>query len=257
MRKVTFGIAVSAILLSAEFAVAEPPTPNFTAAAASATDIVVTDIEGRVLETWRGSLQPGNMVKLGLLRQSPVDVLPMEHVRLRPEFAISGLYRRVAAENDEAEKQLRLVLFLRKEATPGGLQPYWWPALSREFFIGVPIEFGYRFHEQLRDNSSCDFGSSAAWVEGGRVLALQLPAGPTRGPSFRNTLDDLTYPTKLVPVADSLKEFKDKVMWLSAPPKTRPGEKAQSEPSGSLRSWADFGNFISYPPQPSAKGTTP
>lgn len=236
-----FACAVAGlILLGAGFARAEPPTFNTIACSLAATDIVVTDSEGRVLETWRGGLQPGDTVRLGALRQKPANALPMGHLRLRPDPAVSGLYRQSdpdqyrcrseevgqpaqkdhwfsdfptslpiqfrPAASDRAENSFRLVMFLRKESMPG-LQPIWRPATRlgwREFEFESPVFHPSGFQRHERD----DFSGCIAQVEGGRVLGVQQD--PLVG--YYTTRWLYPNPVYLVPLANTLQEFKEAVM---------------------------------------------
>src|SRR5262245_32928213 len=79
---------VAALLspLSAQ-AYAPPNAPSFDLMAASsgATHIVVADTDGRILESWRGDLQPGEKLYLGPENLTPKDALPWELLRFRPE----------------------------------------------------------------------------------------------------------------------------------------------------------------------------
>jgi hypothetical protein len=94
VRTIVCPVALGLILLTAGFAPAQEPRAfPLMACNTAATDVVVTDADGRVMESWRGGLQPGEVVRLGPARLSPANALPCEHLRLRPERALSGFYR--------------------------------------------------------------------------------------------------------------------------------------------------------------------
>jgi len=228
----------------------EPPSFNLLTCSANATDVVVTDAEGKVLECWRGELKPGEIVRLGPGRLTPANALPLTYLRLRPDRALSPLYReldlatlprewyeRAKTESDfplglwsdagEAEKELRLVLFLRKEGGDG-VGRVWMPAtvpptpLVHEVFeprFSGPPRLAIRHPVDMK----ADFSTSIALVEGGHVLALR-PAERCLDVSWEdfNCFVALSTPvaftrTELAPVARTLGEFKDDVMRLPRP----------------------------------------
>jgi hypothetical protein len=280
MRKLGYAVVVGVTLIAAGPLVSSPPPPEFdlTVFGPAATDIVVTDPDGRVLESWRGELRPGDIVGLGPARLTPVNALPWEYLRLRTERALSAMYREwdssryarrssdptssiswrwdweVAAEyaplpgflwpttTDEAETELRLVLFLRKEDTTG-VGVVWMPADAP----GNRIEIGYRSGAdwRTREKKNADFSTSMAWVEAGRVVALRhiIPRSANFGSE------------RMTPVAGTLKEFKDEVMRLPAP-KVQADAVKQPGAGGSLRTWADFVT-LSVPALTTRQGTHP
>ncbi|MBY0459366.1 MAG: hypothetical protein K2V38_18730, partial [Gemmataceae bacterium] len=115
----------------------QPQPFDLKANCLGATDIVVTDADGRVLECWRGELKPGEVVRLGPASLTLANALPLHALRLRPERSVNWLYQQpepavwrdyygpwragvseFLAPNS-AERELRMVLFLRKEGTTG------------------------------------------------------------------------------------------------------------------------------------------
>lgn len=141
MCPISYGIACLYLFT----AVKPAPAFELDVCAPNATDIVVTAPDGRVLESWRGELKPGDVVRLsaGL---TPANALPLDWYRLRPDHSFSGFYQprqrkfehntwsvrledlhppRFDPINEflwsgaEGQKPLRLVLFLRKEGTKG------------------------------------------------------------------------------------------------------------------------------------------
>jgi hypothetical protein len=199
---------------------------------------------------------------------------------LRPEFALSGFYHEFEpvnrrgyvgpgegnglhfwpAASDGAEEQLRFVLFLRNEGTDG-VGAVWMPVGApptqrpvRGYMYSGPGEALDSYLAQravidgLPTDANCDFTSSVALVEGGRVLALQTP------PAVMRRSPDET--PALMPVAGTLKDFKAEVMRIPAPRRSEE-PRPPPEQGRSLRSWADFGTFTPYPPEPSAKGSHP
>lgn len=159
-----------------------PMPPDFAACAANATDIVVTDPEGTVLECWRGELKTGEVVRLGLGGLTPANALPMEWLRLRPDRPVSGFhtYRFYRLHQgsfyDTGEEVsdgwwvsavpfwsgvrsgidtgLRLVLFLRKTGTSGA-GATWSPAAA-------PVREGTLYdHCRMEDPRIGRFGHGA------------------------------------------------------------------------------------------------
>ena len=200
----TFGCAACAIvLLIADAVSASPPPPGFSleVCCCGATNIVVTDLAGRVLECWRGELKPGEVLRLGYERRAISDVLEWEHARLRsvltenpwyqpqafPELrtepiceALSSLKQPSSFNRGDGTEQ-RFVLFLKKETAPLSL---WLPSSPD-------------FHDKH------DFAVCTAWVENGRVVAIHSSGS--------------WMPTYVAPIADSLEEFKVDVLARPAP----------------------------------------
>ncbi len=239
MRKIRYAMVVGLALVATGPVTSSPPpqTFDFSVCGTKATDIVVTDTDGLVLETWRGELRPGDTVRLGPTRLSPANALPWDCLRLRPARALSGLYHEYTSESlfviggtrpkkssqsiagsgsalprialwptDEVtESELRLVLFLRKEGA-NGAAAVWLPADAPN----NRIEIGYRFggSGRMRRNTKDDFTTSTAWVEAGRVFVLQASA---------DWIYDRDGPPLLTPIARDLKHFKSEVLALPAP----------------------------------------
>jgi hypothetical protein len=248
----------------------EPPTFNLQRCNLGATDIVVTDPDGRVLECWRGELKPGDVVRLGPARLTPTNTLSWDHLRLRPDRTLSVMYHpgmgemvgrrayvgppdpfRVIVWPDVpeiVETELRLVLFLRKDGTTGA-GAVWMPADS----VPTP-QLGYYFGGErnrpprinLPHKADIDFSASVAWVEAGRVLALQdRPLVTTR---FSRWSGDRQ--PQLGPIALSLNEFNDEVSSLPAALKMKGRSRRNESGTGeSLRTWANFVTLTQYPPQ--------
>jgi hypothetical protein len=264
MRKLGYGIAVL-VLFVGRAPGWNPPQPpatfNLTLSSSNATDIVVTDANGCVLECWRGELKPGDTVRLGPGRLAPANALPWEYLRLRPARSLSPLYRMwdadryalharmmryyrpatfdpllpplplppglLPTETDGAEADLRLVLFLRKEGTsgPGAV---WMPAAAPPTAPrkdvggrfsgtteGILLELERRrFMSSLPTDANCDFTTSVAAVEGGRVVALREPTIRFRINNF-----NCWEPQETVLIAQTLKELKDEVLRLPPDPK--------------------------------------
>lgn len=148
---------------------------------------MVTDPDGRVLESWRGGLKPGEVVRLGPNRLTPANALPLGWFRLSASRTLSGCF----GEQDAAWRGCygagrallslapppagpRLVLFLRKDGSsgPGAV---WMPAaapptrLRGEMVGGEPPQLVIRTFPDFDPNP--DFTTSAALVEDGRLLA--------------------------------------------------------------------------------------
>src|SRR5262245_10579801 len=95
MRMRLFGyaaVAVVALIAPNAAWAASPFGFNLDRCCENATDIVMTDAEGRVLETWRGEFKPGEVLRLGAMRLTPANALPWEDVRLHPDRTLSPLY---------------------------------------------------------------------------------------------------------------------------------------------------------------------
>ena len=176
MRK--FGSAVVVLFL---FAVDQAPgRPNgagfdLKRCGPVATDIVLTDYDGRVIETWRGDMKPGEMLLLGSEYRLPANVLPWKDMWLCPYQGPSGwyhpqvlpvirtdvtceahrLFARSVPLNRVPEVQRRLVFFLQKMWS----RPY---PYGRAFYVPAGTDgSGY-----------LSFTNSIAWIEGDRVLAM-------------------------------------------------------------------------------------
>ncbi|QJW95005.1 hypothetical protein FTUN_2531 [Frigoriglobus tundricola] len=245
MRTLGYAIALGLTLLVAGPTASSPPPPVFDlgVCGTNATDIVVTDPDGVVLECWRGELRPGDIVRLGPARLTPANALPWDCLRLRPDRALSGYYRDYESQvlcghrshydpgpnsqtpegveyklprielwptDEVSQLERRLVLFLRKEGREAAA--VWAP-------VAVPrtdrMELGYvnkdlawatrRVHQKFGR-----FSTSIAWVEAGRVLVLQASLERI---SYQNWSPQLT------PIALDYEHFKTQVLALPAPPR--------------------------------------
>ena len=236
-RKLGYAMAVGLTLVAAG-PIASSPTPlafDFRACGANATDIVVTDPDGVVLECWRGELRPGDTVRLGPARLTPANALPWDGLRLRPDRALSGAYRDYTSlltlrgshydppltkdheyklprielwpMSEKSRSELRLVLFIRKEG-PTGAGVIWAPVNAPSNGIAI----GYRFGGtgSMKRIQKYGLTTSVAWIEAGRVLALQAS-------------DDWIYcrdgSVLLTPIAHDVKCFKSEVLALPASPR--------------------------------------
>src|SRR5262245_40243170 len=74
------------VLFATGIAHASPSPPGFglEGCCCGATNIVVTDSAGCVLECWRGELKPGEILLFGHERRTISNVLEWKHARLRP-----------------------------------------------------------------------------------------------------------------------------------------------------------------------------
>lgn len=276
MRKIGCALALGAVLLTSDGASPqEPGAFSLPACGLHATDVVVTDADGRVLECWRGELKPGDIVRLGPARLSPANALPWELLRLRPEvnwqdwygplpmgeaevrshFDNEPMWKRwpdLRPTDCNAPRGLRLVLFLRKDTPTPGLEPVWLPACARatgEYEIGY---FGGS--ERDRRVSQNDFANSVALIEGGRVVALQ----------HRFVYETSFYLREREPVVDLIAntsgEFRESVARLTAIKAQADAARqyTEKEPgaAGTLRTWGDFVN-LSLPAFPTRQGTHP
>lgn len=233
-----------------------PPGPD-------ATDVVVTDADGVVLECWGGDFRPGEVVRLGPGRVPLAHALPWELLRLRPDRGLSGFYRHVdefrrewrTAETyrtrprwdwgialpplplpdwfwptaaDGAEADLRFVLFLRRE-TVAGLPTIWALATADQHCEFTPA---IRFEMKISDPGGyprCDIARCVVLVEGGRVVAPHQAV---------QRYDDPTAPYSTAQVAATLAEFKAATMRykVEIPARELP------------RRWAAFGPLAALPP---------
>ena len=255
MWKCGYAIAVVGAVLTAHGTSARPPVPfDIWACGTSATDIVVTDPDGKVLESWRGELKPGDVVRLGPSQFTPANALPWDCLRLRPDRALSGLYHPPRGHPrsffdsssveipppsvvwwpvvpDVADTEFRLVLFLRKEGTTG-IGAVWMPATAPP----TPqrpdprVMFG-PLHQTAQVcfdfDPVPDFRGSVALLEAGRVLAFRSDP--------REWTIRATFPTVLAPIALNVKQFHSEVATFSTPP-------LYSETSTSDRKLAPFSN---------------
>lgn len=232
-----------------------PPSPD-------ATDVVVTDADGVVLECWRGDFRPGEVVRLGPGRLPLAHGLPWELLRLRPDRGLSKFYRHIddlrytwrwsrddprewawggwhyqspppplpdwfwPTATDGAEAELRFVLFLRRE-TVAGLPTIWLPTTAprlQKFTMAtcVPAQYDTGYGEW-------QFANDAALIEGGRVLTPHK-VWQRWGDSGQ------AHSTELA--AATLAEFKAATMRykVEIPARELP------------RRWADFGPLVALPP---------
>lgn len=235
----------------------ERPTSQFDLAVcgANATDIVVTDTDGRVLESWRGELKPGDAVRLGPARLTPANALAWECLRLRPERTLNGLCCPPVVKrprhtfdhtfgSDEAvyeapqssiifpsiaDTERRLVLFLRKEGTPG-VGTVWMPAAAPPTRQQLAFTMSSR-RDPVRSyavfDPNPDFTASVACAEAGRVVALKQEAGR---PQVLWEWDAAPRPATL---AFELKHFKSEALATPTPPSdsTAPAPPRAVEPS--------------------------
>src|SRR5687767_6482999 len=127
-------VAIAAALLLTRVATAEHPLPpGFDPIGCGvASHIVVTDPDGRVLESWRGDLQPGQTITLGPEGLTPAHALPWELHRLRPVHCGGAWYHATPllhARDAGEPAGRRLVLFLRRAGEAGsGPGVVWMPA---------------------------------------------------------------------------------------------------------------------------------
>jgi hypothetical protein len=138
-------ILTFAIVLAAPAIIRAELLPTFSAdhCMTAASHVVVVDNTGKVLESWRGDLKPG-------------DLLPLAEFHLKLEREVSVLAREEGEPDRVTGK--RLVLFLKK----GGPKPYggqvagsWGPA---------------HFSGQL--------DVSMLWIEDRQAFALEQPCNP-------------------------------------------------------------------------------
>lgn len=267
----TFGCVIAALLLLAAPGVTQeggfqvpatlgPPIDPATTDV-TATDVVVTDADGRVLECWRGDFKPGEVVRLGSGRLPLAHALPWELLRLRPDRGLSKFYRNIddlrhawgkywvvrswgwnwdplppspslpmyfwPTTTDGAEADLRLVLFLRKEAV-AGLPTIWLPATA---VVQQKLSMvSYVSAEPAPGSGAHHFTDDVALIESGRVVA-------PRKVWQRYGDSDRAYSTELT--AATLAEFKAATMRY----------KVVDIPARELpRRWADFGPLVALPP---------
>ena len=248
MRRLGYAIAVGLTLVATGPISSSPSPPVFDLGVCgpNATDIVVTDPDGIVLETWRGELRPGDTVRLGAPRLTLANTLPLECQRLRPEPCGRGWYRprpRIYGRTSSysapgppsmtckwsfpldwnAPTGRQFVLFLRKEGCEAGAA--WMPA-------AIPWidrrEMGYEDKELTwairQAHRNVGFTTSVAWIEAGRILVLQ---------ASNERISDQSGPARLTPIALDYEHFKTLVQASPAPPRipvvdARNGEIAPS-----------------------------
>ena len=227
---------------------AEPAGFSLLTCAANATDVVVVDPDGLVLESWRGELTAGEVVRLGPASLTLANALPLDYLRLRPDRTLSIMYSPITFGvqvigphrvhdveftpqsligcpdvPEVAETQFRFVLFLRKEGTTG-VGRVWMPAASpgkiypthTEIVLGFSMStLDYRFSCST-DSSDVHFSTSVALVEAGRVLALQFHQHAV--PKAWEDLAFQAFPTmgNIHCVARNLPSFKEKLLSLPA-----------------------------------------
>ena len=180
-------LAVAAALFLSRGAAAESPLPlGFDPIGwGGATHVVVTDPDGRVLESWRGDLQPGQKITLGPEALTLTHALPWELHRLRPVNCGGMWYHATPllhAPDAGEPTGRRLVLFLRREGEAGsGPGVVWMPA-----FVPDAWEWGawgpflrkramYWGSREFREPDVRDlWATNVAWIEDGQVLAAQL-----------------------------------------------------------------------------------
>jgi hypothetical protein len=113
------------VLLTAPLAPSQQPAAfNPTPCSATATDIVVADAEGRVLESWRGTLKPGDTVRLGAGRLTPERAMPWGYQWMRPQRVIGALYRGWNPRSSIFENAARTIIEDKWEELLRGERPY-------------------------------------------------------------------------------------------------------------------------------------
>jgi hypothetical protein len=225
MRKLRHAAVLVSVLLLPMPASAWCPPPdkellsfNLTACCGSATHIVVVEPNGRVIESWRGDLKPGEQVFLGPEGLTPINAMPWEFLRLRPECNGGGWYHASSLHPDaepEAASNKRLILFLRRAAThPNGSGMVWMPAdISGNHpaaWLGRPqpgetMAFGFDYSRSWIAVVDM-WASNAVWIEDGQVLAVQTPPVVYRNDQFRDNNRRLDL------LAPAVNEFKQKVL---------------------------------------------
>jgi hypothetical protein len=274
MRTFGHALAVGAVLLVAPCASAHYTTQfDLALCTANATDIVVVDPDGRVLECWRGELKVGETVALGPAHLTVANALPWDQRWLRPDRALDVLhapYRRdILAHRDHTLDTLtiayrgyietgyspprvalfvpsemactapRFVLFLRKECGDG-LGAVWMPAVAPPAMRlvprhcwGGPDPDTWDSYFKLSVSGNIDFTTSVAWVESDRVLALQAPVPST---AFSDGLcGQRTGAGQVAPIALNLTTFKEDVLSQPRPLAARHATEWQGERRNSPR----------------------
>jgi hypothetical protein len=179
MRNLRHGVVLVAVLLLPVQASAwsSPDGERFsfdlTACSCGATHIVVVEPDGRVVESWRGDLKPGEMVFLGYEGLTPRNTLPWESLRLRPEKDSKAWYQSAVELPAVAPSEVKgtlLILFLRREGKhPNGSGVIWMPAV--EPMRALRMGAGSRFDRYPDVPDVADvWPANVAWIEDGRVL---------------------------------------------------------------------------------------
>ncbi|MBA4067732.1 MAG: hypothetical protein C0501_29335 [Isosphaera sp.] len=141
-------LALAACLAPAPARAEILPTFSSGRSETEASHVVVADDTGKVLESWRGDLKPG-------------DVLPLPGFRLRLEQPVGGLARQLGGKPDGGPDKVtgkRLVLFLRK----GG------PKYDRGQVVG----------SWSAAHFTGQFDVSTLWVEDGQAFGLEQWINP-------------------------------------------------------------------------------
>jgi hypothetical protein len=264
MRKPVYAMAVVLVALTAPSVSATPPDEfDLEYCGRNATDIVLTDLDGCVLECWRGELKPGAVVRLGWERLTPVNALPWEHLRLRPEPADNAWYRprpvvrRRGWEPPQLDKwpfptdwdaatERSFVLFLRKEGTEGG-GAIWMPAA---YWTRPRIGYWFSDPESRAElwKRNHDYSVCTAWIEGGRVLGLRKFARERF--NFNEFSGSDPQSLALAPVAHDPKRFKAQVLTFPTPPANlNAGPEKRESMSSSITTVETLSAWMWAPPK--------